>query len=60
MTVTLGNIRIDNVDGKFIRLTIDAHPFLSPELDESEAAGETLAEALTNLQELVALSQEIG
>lgn len=51
--VTLGNIRIDNVDGKYIRLTVDAHPFLTPLLDELEATGETLQEALTNLEELV-------
>ncbi len=53
MTVTLGNIRIDNVDGQAIRLTIDAHPFLTKSLDELEVVGETFPEALANLVEAV-------
>ncbi len=53
MRITLGNIRIENVDGT-IFLSIDAHPFLTGELDELEATGETFQEALTDLQEKVA------
>lgn len=52
-TVTLGNIRIDNVDGQYIRLTIDAQPYLTPELDDLEAYGETFPDALNSLQEQI-------
>lgn len=51
--ITLGNIRIDNIDGQFIRLTVDSSPFLTPSLDELEASGETLADALVSLHEQV-------
>lgn len=51
--ITLGSIRIDNVDGQFIRLTVDASPFLTPALDELEASGITFNDALVSLHEQV-------
>lgn len=51
MTISLGDIKIDFVDGKFYRLTISL--VRSDILDELEAEGETLSEALVNLHEQV-------
>ena len=51
--VLLGAIKIENIDGQFVRLTVDASPFLTQELDQMEAEGTTLAEALVNLHEQV-------
>ena len=51
--VFLGNIKIENVSGEFIRLTVDGQPFLAQELDQLEAQGTTLSEALIGLHEQV-------
>jgi hypothetical protein len=51
--VHLGHIKIDNIDGEFIRLTVDCEPFLDKRLEQMEAEGETLAEALMLLHEQV-------
>lgn len=51
--VFLGTVRIENVNGEFIRLTVDGQPFIQPELDQLEAQGTTLAEALLSLHEQV-------
>lgn len=47
--VILGHIRIENVDGEFIRLTVDCEPFLDKRLEQMEAEGETIEEALIAL-----------
>ena len=51
--IFLGNVRIENVNGEFIRLTVDGQPYLSEGLDQMEAQGTTLAEALLSLHEQV-------
>jgi len=51
--VILGHIRIENVDGEFIRLSVDTDPFLDKRLENMEAEGETLEEALISLHEQV-------
>ncbi len=56
-TVMIGSIRIDNVNGELIRLTIDTEPFLDKQLEQIESQGETLAEALIELHEIVEMIQ---
>lgn len=55
--VYLGKISIENVamdnGERFIRLTVDAEPFLNPQLEQMEAEGFTLAEALINLHQQI-------
>jgi hypothetical protein len=56
--VFLGLIKIENVEDeilkqRFIRLTVDADPFLTPQLDQMEAEGYTLAEAVMNLHQQI-------
>jgi len=51
--VYLGSIKIENVDGEYIRLTVDTEPFLDNRLEQMEAEGETLEAALISLHEQV-------
>jgi hypothetical protein len=51
--VYIGSIKIENVDGEFIRLTVDCEPFLDKRLEQMEAEGETLEAALITLHEQV-------
>jgi hypothetical protein len=53
LAVTIGTIRIDNVNGEFLRLTIDTDPYLDRRFEQVEAQGYTLAEALLGLHEQV-------
>ena len=57
MTIYLGSIKVEHIkeEGKpsFIRLTVDTEPFLNEELDQMEAEGETIADALLTLHEQV-------
>lgn len=60
-TVMIGNIRIENVNGELIRLTIDTDPFLDRRLEQIESQGDTLAEALISLHEIVEMTlNELG
>ena len=50
MQIFLGHIYVYRVDGG-ITAVVDSDPFLNPDYDELEGNGETLTEALTDLQE---------
>lgn len=57
MTIYLGSIKVEHIkdEGResFIRLTVDTEPYLDENLDQMEAEGLTLAEALINLHQQI-------
>lgn len=51
--IFIGSIKIENLEGEKIRLTIDTEPYLDPQIEQLEAEGQTLSEALLKLHQFV-------